>query len=41
MNEQWRQSGLKSGEVVDPSQKSSIFPGKFPRNFDFFRAKKE
>jgi|SRR6218665_665239 len=31
-----RQSGLKSG-VVDLGEKNSIFPGKFPRNFDFSR----
>jgi len=26
---------LKYGEVVAPGQKISIFPGKFPKNFDF------
>src|SRR6218665_34014 len=34
---QRRQSGLKSGGVVDPGQKISLFTGKFPKNFDFFR----
>src|SRR6218665_2619398 len=34
---QRRQSGLKSGGVVDPGQKISLFTGKFPKNFDFLR----
>jgi len=57
-SDQWRQSGLKSGGVVDPRKKMSIFsrqflkkiqlfeanifPGKFPKKFDFsdsFQAK--
>src|SRR6218665_1254557 len=43
---QRRQSGLKSGEVVNPGKKKSIFPGKFSKIsifftncFDFFRKK--
>src|SRR6218665_2986757 len=36
---QRRQSGLKSGEVVDPGKINSIFPGKFSKNIQFFHAK--
>src|SRR6218665_1652156 len=35
---QWHQSGLKSGEASWMRvKKVSIFPGKFPKNVDFFR----
>src|SRR6218665_62547 len=34
---QWRQSGLKSGGSWIRVKKISIFPGKFPKIFDFFR----
>ena len=34
--QQRRQSGLKSGGVVDPGKKN-YFLGKFRKNFDFFR----
>jgi len=35
--DQRHQSGLKSGEVVDPDQKILIFYENLGKNFDFFR----